>query len=190
MTVRPKEVPESWKHPVGPYRQAPPEYGGEWWLVNPFSGPEPWLLLDRKAPVPEVLPEGFERVFGPRPKWSDYPTRRAFQHDVIVWEQNKQSFVQFGPPAWANDRHLQIAAGALTAWGMGVPLYYEHSTWGWMARFVESQLPTFEMSAHTTIMYTHLVVPNYQVELMQQGIVPEQRHPLISPEIWNSYGQF
>jgi hypothetical protein len=59
-----------------------------------------------------------------------------------------------------------------------------------MARFVESKLPTFEMSAHTTIMYTHLVVPNYQVELLQQGIEPEQRHPLISPEIWNSYGQF
>ena len=68
MTVRPKEIPEAWKHPVGPYRQAPPEYGGEWWLVNPFSGDEPWLLLDRKAPVPEVLPVGFENTFGPRPK--------------------------------------------------------------------------------------------------------------------------
>ena len=190
MTVRPKEVPEAWKSPVGPYRQAPPEYGGEWWLVNPFSGAEPWLLLDRKAPVPEVLPEGFERAFGPRPKWRDYPTRRALQHDVVVWEQAKKNFIQAGVPPWAGERQLQIAAGALTTWGMGVPAYYEHRFWGWMARFVESKLPTFEMNAHTTILHTHLVVPNYQVELLQQGIEPEQRHPLISPEIWNGYGQF
>jgi hypothetical protein len=187
MTVRPKEVPEAWKYLVGPYRQAPPEYGGEWWLVNPFSGSEPWLLLDRKAPVPEVLPEGFERA---RPTWRAYPTRQAFQHDVVVWEQAKKNFIQAGVPPWAGERQLQIAEGALIAWGMGVPAYYEHSFWGWMARFVESKLPTFQMNAHTTIFHTHLVVPNYQVDLLQQGIEPEQRHPLISPEIWNSYGQF
>jgi hypothetical protein len=31
------EIPAHWKAPYGPYRQAPQQYGGEWWFVNPFT---------------------------------------------------------------------------------------------------------------------------------------------------------
>ena len=64
-----KEVPEHWRSPIGPYRQAPAEFGGEWWMVNPFTTEEPWR---NEAGPTEQLPDGFLEIFGPRPKVSDY----------------------------------------------------------------------------------------------------------------------
>jgi hypothetical protein len=179
MIARPKEVPEQWKHPLGPYRQAPPEYGSEWWLVNPFSGPEPWLLLDREPRRAEVLPEGFEAVFGARPEKRDFPTRRAWRLVLTEWEQDKKNFRGAGVPPWASAKELQLAADVLDAWGLGVPSYYEHRAWGWMARFLASELDEFQMNAHTAVYYTHLVVANYQVRLLHDGIQPEIAHPLV-----------
>ena len=63
------EIPDHWKQPVGPYRQAPQEFGGDWWLVNPFTGSEPWNNQPRPK---EPLPEGFTSIFGPRPQLADY----------------------------------------------------------------------------------------------------------------------
>lgn len=179
MTTRPKEVPEAWKHPVGPYRQAPPEYGGEWWLVNPFSGPEPWLLLDREPPAAEVLPEGFTAIFGEKPEKKDYPTRSSWSLAVLQWDQDRKNFERAGTPPWASEKQLQLATDVLVAWGLGKPVFYEHSDWSWMARFPESESTDFDMNAHTAIVYTHLVVANYQIRLMQEGITPETRHPLL-----------
>lgn len=179
MINRPKEVPDTWKAPLGPYRQAPPEYGGEWWLVNPFSGPEPWLLMDRKPREVEVLPEGFRVIFGPRPAKKDYHTRRSWKHDVILWEQDKKNFVQAGLPSWADRPELILAANTFDAWDMGAPSYYEHKSYGWMAMFRLSQLEEFQMNAHTAVFYAHLVVANYQVQLLQEGIQPAVIHPLI-----------
>ena len=183
MIARPKEVPDRWKAPLGPYRQAPLEYGGEWWLVNPFNGPEPWLLMDRKPALAEVLPEGFEAIFGPRPQKTGYQTRRAWKHDVIVWERDKKNFKQAGQPPWASKKELRLAAEVLDAWGMGAPSYYEHRNWGWMAMFLDSQVEEFSMNAHTTVYYTHLVIANYQVRLLQEGIRPQVIHPLLSAGI-------
>ena len=36
-TPRYQDVPDVWKWPIGPYQQAPEEFGGEWWKVNPFT---------------------------------------------------------------------------------------------------------------------------------------------------------
>lgn len=185
MIARPKEVPEMWKHPLGPYRQAPAEYGAEWWLVNPFSGPEPWLLLDRVASAPEVLPEGFEAVFGARPAKGDYPTRRAWQRELVEWEQRKTNFRGAGQPPWASVRELESAAAVLNAWSVGSPRYYEHRAWGWMARFPEAAVEDFEMNAHTAVFYTHLVVANYQVRQMHEGLQPEMSHPLVGVGVWS-----
>ncbi len=179
MTDRPKEVPDAWKYPIGPYRQAPPEYGGEWWMVNPFSGPEPWLRLDRKPPEEEVLPDGFVEIFGPRPRKEDYPIRTAWKREVVRWERDLENFVQAGVPPWASEKDLQSAAGVMTAWDMGAPSYYEHEDWGWMVRFTESPVPEFEMNAHTAVFYTHLVAAHYQLRLIQEGMPPARKHPLL-----------
>ena len=70
------DVPDSAKYPAGPYRQAPPEYGGEWWLVNPFTGDEPWgNPAEAAAPAAsptskyatENLPADFLQAFGEMP---------------------------------------------------------------------------------------------------------------------------
>lgn len=45
-TPRYQDVPDSWKWPIGPYQQAPEEFGGEWWKVNPFTGSEPWKPVE------------------------------------------------------------------------------------------------------------------------------------------------
>ena len=52
-----KEIPDHWKYPMGPYHQAPPEFGGEWWVVNPFTTSEPgfafWPWHGEKYTPPE-----------------------------------------------------------------------------------------------------------------------------------------
>jgi hypothetical protein len=83
-TPRFRQVPEDWKHPLGPYRQAPAEYGGEWWLVNPFTTDEPWVT--QSVIVERELPPGLVEVFGLRPRISDYSqaTNAAFLWRVAV----------------------------------------------------------------------------------------------------------
>ena len=65
-TPRYPDVPEWAKHPLGPYHQAPLEYGGEWWSVNPFTGPEPWI--PRASQNEQTLPDAFAEIFGLRHK--------------------------------------------------------------------------------------------------------------------------
>ena len=52
-----------------------------------------------------------------------------------------------------------------------------------MAMFLDSQVEEFGMNAHTTVYYTHLVIANYQVRLLQEGIRPRVIHPLLSSGI-------
>jgi hypothetical protein len=176
------EVPESARWPVGPYRQAPPEYGGEWWLVNPFTGPEPWLILDRPAPgLPpgtESLPEDFVRVFG------EQPTRRAgesgadFQARLSRWRQDLEFFQQAGIPEGFDQAQVDLAASVYEQWGMGRPAFYE-GRYGWFARFPDSQIPDFEMDAASALTASHLAIARYQVRLVQEGITPVERHPFV-----------
>ncbi len=180
-------VPDRYKFENhGHYQQTPAGFGlweGEWWSVSPF-GQEPWEVARRKTEpqVVEQLPDGFQAIFGPRPEKADFNTRRAWKHDVIVWEQDKKNFVQAGDPPWTDMDiavDLQKTADIFQAWNVGSPVYYEHKSYGWMAMFLDSELDEFQMNAHTTVYHTHLVIANYQVQLIQEGIQPSVVHPLI-----------
>lgn len=189
MTPRFKDIPDHWKQPQGPYRQAPPEYGGEWWLVNPFTTAEPWR--QQEAPAAEKLPEGFEEIFGLRPQSSDFHgfpnPSRTFRTAVVEWERDLRHFKQAGKPEWASAEKLKAAAGVFRRWGMGEPRYYE-GRYGWMARFSESEIPDFETAAWGAINVSHLTVAHYQIRLVDRGIVPELRHPFVPPNVWPRRG--
>ncbi len=101
-----------------------------------------------------------------------------------MWEQEKLNFRNAGSPPWASERELGAARVSLEAWGLGSPVYYEHRAWGWMARFVDSKFDNFQMNAHTAVYYTHLVIANYQVKLLQEGIRPAMSHPLVGIGVW------
>jgi len=180
-----EDVPDHWKAPTGPYHQAPPEYGGEWWFVNPFTGPEPWKREMRKRKK-EELPRGFEEVFGPRPKPSDFPKRNRFslwRTALTRWEQDLEFFKQAGVPEWADPEQVEQVTAIFEAWGMGAPKFYE-GRFGWMARFPESPIDDHEVSAWGSLNTPHLHVSNFQVRLLQDGIVPEMRHPFVPPQLW------
>lgn len=184
-TPRFKEVPEQWKHPFGPYRQAPAEYGGEWWLVNPFTTDEPWVTQSQVGT--RELPAGFAEIFGPRPKISDFSEtpNAAFSWRVAVdlWEQDLRYFKRAGIPEWASLEQVAVAEEVTRSWDLGPARFYE-GRYGWMARFPESRLRTFESSAWGVLNVTHHVIAGYQWRLLEQGIVPDKRHPFVPPHVW------
>jgi hypothetical protein len=180
-----KDVPEEWKHPFGPYRQAPAEYGGEWWLVNPFTTNEPWVTPSKA--VPRELPAGFVEIFGERPKISGYSSTPnpglSWRVALDLWEQDLRYFKGSGIPEWATAQQAAAAEEVTRSWGMGAARYYE-GRYGWMARFLESQLRVYESSAWGVLNVTHHVVAAYQWRLLEQGIIPVKRHPFVPPQVW------
>lgn len=183
-------VPDQWKHPMGPYRQAPKQYGGRWWLVTPFTAPGgimPWVLASGEAdPEPEKLPEGFVEIFGRRPKsqdFHDFPNpSQAFRVAVVTWEQDKKFFKRAGLPDWAEEdmQLVRNARAVFDAWGMGNPAFYE-GRYGWMVRFPQSQIRDYQSTAWGALNATHLVIAGYQVRLINEGIIPADRHPFVPP---------
>jgi hypothetical protein len=175
-----KEVPEHWKAPVGPYHQAPAEYGGEWWLVNPFTTAEPWLFDEMRAQQKGLPPE-FAEIFGPRPTMADYQHlpkgNWAYRAALTLWQQELKYFRRAGFPEWASEESRAAPDKVFEAWGMGAPRYYE-GRYGWMARFVDSQIPDYDITAWTALNWAHGAVAHYQIALVQRGIVPEKLHPL------------
>ena len=178
------EVPDHWKHPVGPYRQAPEEFGGDWWMVNPFTGSEPWK--NQKRPN-ERLPVGFVAIFGPRPRLADYlntpSPSRSWKIATLQWEQDLRYFKQAGLPEWVTDEEFAATTRTFQAWGMGEPQFYE-GRYGFMVRFPDSLVRAFETTAWGAIRATHNVIAGYQLRALDHGFVPEKRHPFVPPQFW------
>lgn len=169
------EVPEEAKFPAGPYRQAPPESGGEWWYVSPFTGPAPWRALDAaKAPPTaaletEPVPAGFEEVFGPRPE-------RSNRTALAQWEQDMSYFQQTGIPDGFDAAQVDAATTEFEEWGLGKPVFYE-GRYGWQVRFPDSQLPSFETTAATALLVPHIVIAQHQARSIQEGATVVRHHP-------------
>lgn len=178
-------VPEAWKHPLGPYRQAPPEFGGEWWLVSPFLGETPWERFQTPVTEPD-LPEGFLEIFGPRPEVRNGLEDRAA---AVRWEQELRWFKRAAEfPADEDGELLDRglighANAAYEAWAMGRMYFYE-GRYGWRAAFPESQIPDFDVDAKGAVESAHLVIARYQIKLASLGYEPERRHPFVPPHVW------
>ena len=134
MSTHYKEIPGHWKYPMGPYRQAPPEFGGEWWFVNPFTTAEPWKV-DPQQGASTTLPPGFLEIFGPRPRAVEFlDTPRpydAFKASELRWQQDLKYFKGVGLPEWASESQQRAAEGIYQSWEMGSPtdsrIIYESS---------------------------------------------------------------
>ncbi len=181
-----KDVPDDWRWPSGPYRQAPPEYGAEWWLVNPFTGREPWLLEEKIRQLP-ALPEGFQEIFGARPTMAQFRgtpnAHQGYRTAVVQWEQDLRHFKRAGLPEWATSEQLAEAEQVFRAWGLGKPKYYE-GRYNWMARFVESEIKDYDVSIWTALNWTHGTVAHFQIALASRGILPDKKHPWVPPHVW------
>ena len=185
------EVPEHWKAPMGPYRLAPDDFGGKWWLVTPFSDPKPWLAGTSRADSPG-LPEGFENLFGLRPKWEDFLFlgQRAlivFEGAKVQWEQELKYFkaVARRPPGYEVARIFE-SVQVLKMWGLGEPTFYE-GRFDWMGRFLTSGIPDYDSSAFQIINYPHHTVSQFQItDFNQNGETPAKWHPFVPPVIFDS----
>jgi hypothetical protein len=168
-----KDVPQSAQHPLGPYRQAPQEAGGDWWLVSPFTGSEPWAALNapknpsKAALATQEAPEGFVRVFGARPDSGASASQ---------WDQDLGHFQGTGLPEGFNETQLEAAKTEFDAWGLGEPVFYE-GRYGWQVRFPDSALPKFETTASTALLTPHLVIAEHQVRSIQEGVQLGRYHP-------------
>jgi hypothetical protein len=186
-----QQVPEHWKYPMGPYLQAPPEHGGEWWLVSPFTTPEPWLNQVNSSRQ-ETLPVGFVEIFGPRPTITGYKhtpnPSLMLRAATVVWEQDLKYFKSASMPEWLTPAELADVERVAQHWGLGKPKYYE-GRYGWMARFSDSEIKDFESSAWGAVNATHLLVAQYQLRLIDRGTIPEKRHPFVPPHLWPEGGE-
>ena len=187
--VRYLDVPDFAKAPIGLYVQAPAEYGGEWWQVNPFNW-EPWRILDAPPPdaEPTPLPEGFEQLFGPRPLVEDFG-RNYWTHQValIDWEQSLKYFKGVGMPEGFDAVRLEEVTADFREWGLGEPVFYEGNN-GWRARFPDSQNPSYETKPHTLLIAPHVNIAAYQISLLKKGITPATIHPFIPPRAFEIFG--
>jgi hypothetical protein len=183
------EVALALRYPDGPYRQAPEEFGGEWWLTNPFTGLEPWKtqgFLDPYAPQAvdnAGASEGFLAVFGPRPNRETHPNLALRGAAAADWERNLESFKGVGIPEGYTQQDIDAASKVYEACGLGKPLFYE-GRYGWAAKFPESKVQGFEPSPFVALEVPHLVVARYQVELAGQGLEPARKHPFVPPQVF------
>jgi len=179
-TPRYQDVPDAWKWPLGPYQQAPSEFGGEWWKVNPFTGPQPWRPVETvSSPVPEI-PDGFTEIFGTRPAASDFSRPRAHKTADLRWEQDLKYFQRSGIPDGFDQAQVDLAAGVFEKLDMGRPLFYE-GRYGWMARFPDSAIPDFEANVTASLEVSHIVVAKYQTRQLLHGVTPAVVHPFVPP---------
>lgn len=181
-----KDVPESWKYPNSNYRQAPAEFGGEWWYTDFVTGPEPWKT---EAFVP-AYPAGFLETFGPRPTLSEFrglPNPRALWDAARNrWDQDLRYFQKAGWPDWPEitPERVQIVESEFQVWGMGTPRPYL-GRYDWRVRFPESQIRDFEAGVYGAVTAPHLDIVRYQVRLLvDYGVVPARKHPWVPPQLW------
>ena len=183
-------VPDAVKHPLGPYRQAPAEVGGDWWLVNPFSGAEPWLRLEMQgqrnsAPDTVSASNEFTQIFGERPQPQSKATHSVeYKTELMRWEQDLQYFKQAGIPEGFSQEQVDATTIVFESWGLGEPTFYE-GRYGWRARFSNG----YEVNPHTAIETPHLVIAGYQVKMAQQGVDSAERHPFVPPGVWNEFSE-
>jgi hypothetical protein len=109
------------------------------------------------------------RVFGPRPETTTAATQ---------WEQDLSFFQGTGLPEGFNEEQLEAAKTQFEEWGLGEPVFYQ-GRYGWQVRFPDSQLPTFETTASTALLVPHLVIAEFQVRSIQEGVTPSQYHPFL-----------
>ena len=171
-----KVVPDNWKVPVGPYRHSPEgaPFAGDWFMVNPFTGMEPWNRMD--PPEKEELPAGFEAIFNKRP----IRDRVA----LVLWEQDLKYFKGIGTPGGYKLEELQASQVVFRFWDMGTAHHYE-GRYGWMTRFPESDDPGYETPAWTAIKLPQQAVAGFQVSFLHKGGSPRQRHPFVPPMLFD-----
>ncbi|MDA0206046.1 MAG: hypothetical protein O3A53_14040 [Acidobacteria bacterium] len=181
-------MPEAAQAPHGPYRQAPTEFGGEWWLVNPFSGPQPWVRAAEIAAgtgqVEAVQPsDDFLKLFGPRPERSESSSLGEHSIETFVWDRELAIFEGVGIPDGLSEEQVRTAADAMKQWGMGEPVFYK-SRHGWAARFPDSLLPEFQISPETAIKAPQVTAAVYHVQAILRGVEIENRHPRVPSDVW------
>lgn len=181
-------VPDSWQAPLGPYVQAPAEFGGRWYAVSPFNR-EPWLNDTTVVPVnPVTLPDGFRDIFGPRPQLSTFTAMpnpiQAWQVAKTKWEQELDLFVAPGWPEWATETQIDNVEALASNWNMGVPMPYENRK-GDRVRFVSGPLP-FDVDAQDLLEEAHFIIAKFQIKLIQAGLEDEiwERHPFVPPYLF------
>ena len=124
-------VPIEWQHPFGPYRQAPAEYGGEWYYVSPFA-PEPWLTGPSATEPPA---SGYGHLKDP------------FYQE---WNDNLKAFKGIKLPAYITQAQADTANEVFRAWGMGAAAIYE-GRYGFSARFPDTGEYEFDIDARTAV---------------------------------------
>lgn len=173
------EIPADRRHY---YRQAPEEFGGEWWPVTPFS-PRTWERFAPAEPVVETLPEGFTDAFGPRPTREMYPDYHEHRLAKLEWEQELAEFKALGLPADMTGVDTAGIDAIYEASDLGRPVFYEHRA-GFRAIFPEAAVKGYDANPWTVVNLPALVIANHQIRMLKAGMFPEEISDLVPPNLY------
>jgi len=155
--------------------------GGRWMVVSPVNQ-TPW----DEVPV-HVLPDGFERIFGPRPNSNNFHGKgypRNFQVAVVTWETDLRTYIgNFLPPVDVSTEQLAALHAEAIRYEMGEPAYYQNK-YGYQVRFPESQAENFQANAEAWLgTGCGQIIVGYQNKITNMGIIiPEElMHPMAPP---------
>ena len=150
---------------------------GRWMSVQWAS---PTYLFEALPEVPplEVLPKGFEDIFGVRPVSEG--DSHAFQRLTAQWENNLVTFVRSGPPA--DTEHPEAAEAEAIKYKLGPHAPYEN-IYGFQVRFPSSQVVNFQADYEAFTDFTGQVIVLYQNRLTNRSLpIPaDLMHPLCPP---------
>jgi len=175
-------VPEHWKNPFGPYRQAPAEFGGNWWYVSPFTGTEPWLTQGGQVELPSY-PAGFIDAF-PKPSAKEFPKFGvSYQQAMSRWYDDLKYFKRAGLPEGFDTKAWDAARRLFIAWDMGEPMPFA-GRYGFAVRFPNSLIPWFETSIMAAVEAAHHVIARYQISLRSAEVDVNKKHPFVPPDFF------
>lgn len=177
-------VPEHWKWDNGgPYKKAPAEYGGEWWMVNPFYGETPWENLG--PVVGPVLPDGFAELFGAdAPDHNSHPSPAMRRLALNEWNAAREHFKRSGTPEGLPAASMAAANIKFALWGLGHVAFYE-GRYGWRGMFPDAMVG-YQTDPLTIVRSPDVVIANWQIKrlLLGEDIPQEALHPYVPRDLF------
>jgi len=179
-----ESVPPEAQSPVGPYHQAPAEYGGEWWILSPFTGPEPWTRLKRESPIDP----GFLKAFGPRPEQSRGMSGdeiRSVKRARSDWQSHQDRFgglVDIVAEGYATADEARALSSTFEFWDSGEPVFFRYLG-EFRVRVVGAPVGWWQ-DAESLIVYPHLTIAGMQNKMLLNGIIPAKKHPYTSNDLY------
>jgi hypothetical protein len=170
--------------------QAPAEFGGQYWLVSLFNS-QPWLRLASLPALPKRELE-FRSVYGPKALYESYynvPGGVVFWPRYnSVYNQEQDNFIAKVVPPGVDKEFFDLISTYFFSWNMKFMRCYSSFLYSGLICIFNGAIDpqVFELGERVTQSAKNVfsteegprnnIVTNYQLQLINNGIVPDKMH--------------